>query len=319
MNSTPIPSPLSHCFLLLPLGHSIPAARFVVALCSIGILYLEIPAWSSPSSPSSLETNSFQKSASSFLILEKRWFWKLFLTQLNIGSTSLVFPGQQQNLGCTKKGKGTWREWKTWRALFHREERLIASQCSSGSERQGLKYIHRIWGSRKSWVPFASTALYWWHDFCPHQTSQEIGALSSAGGPILFSLSSLSSALPTLMASVIVFALMIPAWRTPAHSSKHNTNTANSHAKHIHNVSTLTHPVWNQHLSKCAPSTPVFLISINDTTIYRIVQYRNFRVRLNSSLPLAPHIKLIIQPYQPYIQNTSKSTIFSTSIATTLS
>lgn len=76
------------------------------------------------------------------------------------------------------------------------------------------------------------------------------------------------------------------------------------------NSSNSTYPMWNQHLWKCVPSTPVFFISVNDTTIHLLVQQRNLGVILNSSLLLTSHIKSIIKHYHCYLQNMSKSAIF---------
>lgn len=76
------------------------------------------------------------------------------------------------------------------------------------------------------------------------------------------------------------------------------------------NSSNSSYPTWNQHLWKCDPSPPVFLTSINDTTIHPLVQHKNLRVILNSSLPLTSHNKPIIKRYQLYLHNISKSAIF---------
>lgn len=85
-------------------------------LCICSSLYLEfslisIKFWN----------QQLPKSASSFLILEKMWLQKFFLTAQH-KFNSLVFRGEPRSLGSTKKRKETYRrEWETWRLQFHRE------------------------------------------------------------------------------------------------------------------------------------------------------------------------------------------------------
>lgn len=183
------------------------------------------------------------------------------------------------------------------------------------SERLWLKYIHRIQGSKKSWVTFVSTALV--ERFLP--TPSPLGSCGSQfcwrSNFFLFffqffscspfsplprqsylcswlELLSLHCGLPNGGLQPILLSII----------TIQSTCLLNTYTNSLYS----TYPVWNQYLSGCVPSTPIFLISINDT-IHPFVQHRNLAVILNPSLVPTYHIRSIIKHYQLYLQTLSLS------------